>query len=114
MHEMLSGNTYDITTPTSPTTIQLPSLQTPTIKRPQTLNVETVMRPSDRLRNFQDFAGVPVQTPSTGIFNFDSLMDGGTGLTPVTGPIQPCSTQNRNPIELLQTPTSEPSKLVSL
>jgi fos-like antigen len=113
---MLSGNTYDITTPTSPTTIQLPSLQTPTIKRPQSLNVQTVMRPSElvNLRNVADFAGVPVQTPSTGIFNFDSLMDGGTGLTPVSAPLQPsCSTQNRNPMEL-QTPTSEPSKLVSL
>jgi fos-like antigen len=112
---MVSGNTYDITTPTSP--IQLPiQLNTPTIKRPQSLNVQTTMRPSDilNLKNVSDFAGIPVQTPSTGIFNFDSLMDGGTGLTPVSAPLVPsCSTQNRNPMEL-QTPTSEPSKLVSL
>ncbi|XP_023168588.1 transcription factor kayak isoform X2 [Drosophila hydei] len=58
--------------------------------------------------------GVPIQTPSTGTFNFDSLMDGGTGLTPVSGPLMPtCSSQNKHPLEL-PTPTSEPSKLVSL
>ncbi|KAH8384046.1 hypothetical protein KR009_011827 [Drosophila setifemur] len=53
--------------------------------------------------------GVPIQTPSTGTFNFDSLMDGGTGLTPVAGlPLQP------NNSSQLPTPTAEPSKLVSL
>ncbi|XP_067618816.1 transcription factor kayak isoform X3 [Eurosta solidaginis] len=61
-----------------------------------------------------DINGVAIQTPSTGMFNFDSLMDGGTGLTPVAGPLVPtCSSQNKHPLEL-QTPTSEPSKLVSL
>ncbi|XP_016951100.1 transcription factor kayak isoform X3 [Drosophila biarmipes] len=58
--------------------------------------------------------GVPIQTPSTGTFNFDSLMDGGTGLTPVSGPLVPnSSATNKHPLEL-QTPTAEPSKLVSL
>ncbi|XP_030371686.1 transcription factor kayak isoform X2 [Scaptodrosophila lebanonensis] len=58
--------------------------------------------------------GVPIQTPSTGTFNFDSLMDGGTGLTPVSGPLVPnCSSQNKHPLEL-PTPTTESSKLVSL
>ncbi|XP_037943700.1 transcription factor kayak-like [Teleopsis dalmanni] len=58
--------------------------------------------------------GVPIQTPTTGMLNFDSLMDGGTGLTPVSGPLVPtCSSQNKHPLELT-TPTSEPSKLVSL
>lgn len=41
----------------------------------------------------------------------------GTGLTPIqSNPLVPCSTQNRNPLEMLNTPTSgnEPSKLVSL
>lgn len=61
-----------------------------------------------------DINGVAIQTPSTGMFNFDSLMDGGTGLTPVSGPLIPtCSSQNKHPLELT-TPTSEPSKLVSL
>ncbi|EDW81179.2 uncharacterized protein Dwil_GK11924 [Drosophila willistoni] len=58
--------------------------------------------------------GVPIQTPSTGVFNFDSLMDGGTGLTPVSGPLIPnCSSQNKHPLEL-PTPTTEPSKLCPL
>ncbi|TMW41834.1 hypothetical protein DOY81_013086, partial [Sarcophaga bullata] len=61
-----------------------------------------------------DINGVAIQTPSTGMFNFDSLMDGGTGLTPVSNPLVPnCSSQNKHPLELV-TPTSEPSKLVSL
>ncbi|XP_017131082.1 transcription factor kayak isoform X3 [Drosophila elegans] len=58
--------------------------------------------------------GVPIQTPSTGTFNFESLMDGGTGLTPVSGPLVPnTSAMNKHPLEL-PTPTAEPSKLVSL
>ncbi|XP_017020456.1 transcription factor kayak isoform X3 [Drosophila kikkawai] len=61
-----------------------------------------------------EIQGVPIQTPSTGVFNFDSLMDGGTGLTPVSGPLVPnSSSQNKHPLEL-PTPTAEPSKLVSL
>ncbi|EDX14896.1 GD21465 [Drosophila simulans] len=58
--------------------------------------------------------GVPIQTPSTGTFNLVSLMDGGTGLTPVSGPLVPnSSSTNKHPLEL-PTPTAEPSKLVSL
>lgn len=61
-----------------------------------------------------DINGVAIQTPSTGMFNFDSLMDGGTGLTPVAGPLVPnCTVQNKHPLELV-TPTSEPSKIMSL
>lgn len=60
-----------------------------------------------------DLAGVQIQTPSTGvnILNFDSLMEGGTGLTPVA--MQP--SHNGNPLDLaaLNTP-GEPPKLVSL
>lgn len=58
-------------------------------------------------------AGIQIQTPSTGvnIFNFDSLMDGGTGLTPVA--MQP--SHNRNPLDLATPNTpGEPAKLVSL
>ncbi|KRF78642.1 uncharacterized protein Dvir_GJ10642, isoform C [Drosophila virilis] len=90
--------------------------------RPNTLNVQQLQRPFvvQQLGNDGNKApptqiqGVPIQTPSTGTFNFDSLMDGGTGLTPVSGPLVPtCSSQNKHPLEL-PTPTSEPSKLVSL
>lgn len=115
---MLSGQEVDITTPTTPYLPQ--GLITPTFKtmrpRPSSLNVASSLKPSDILarKNVADLAGVSVLTPSTGMFNFDSLMDGGTGLTPTTNPLIPCSTQNRNPMEMLQTPTSEQSKLVSL
>lgn len=86
--------------------------------RPSSLNVPLTMTPSQALgihRNVADMAGVSITTPSTGVmFNFDSLMDGGTGLTPVSQPLMPnCSSHNRNPLDLA-TPTTESSKLVSL
>lgn len=86
--------------------------------RPSSLNVPLTMTPSQVLglnKNITDIAGVQISTPSNGVmFNFDSLMDGGTGLTPVSQPLMPtCSTQNKSPLDLA-TPTSEPSKLVSL
>lgn len=85
--------------------------------RPSSLNVPLTMTPSHILanRSIADIAGIQVNTPSNGVmFNFDSLMDGGTGLTPVSQPLMPtCSTQNKTPLDLA-TPTSEPSKLVSL
>lgn len=62
------------------------SLNTPTIckpSRPSSLNVPLTMTPSQALimnKNVADIAGVQITTPSTGVmFNFDSLMDGGTG-----------------------------------
>jgi fos-like antigen, invertebrate len=99
----------------------MPQLNTPTFvknqrPRPSSLNVPANLKPSDFLarKGVAEAAGVTINTPSAGMFNFDSLMEGGTGLTPVN-PLIPCSTQNRNPMEMmLQTPTSEPSKLVSL
>ncbi|XP_075223039.1 transcription factor kayak isoform X2 [Lycorma delicatula] len=61
--------------------------------------------------------GIPITTPTSGIpFNFESLMEGGTGLTPVSGPIVPsCSSQQRNSSCVdLSSPDSVPTKLVSL
>lgn len=60
-----------------------------------------------------------ITTPSSGIpFNFDSLMEGGTGLTPVSTPLIPsCSTQQRNnhlSAVDLSSPDANPPKLVSL
>lgn len=109
----------------------MPQLNTPTFignksslisnkpNRPSSLNVPANLKPSESLarKNVTDIAGINVCTPSTGMFNFDSLMEGGTGLTPVANQaLVPCSTQNRNPLEMLHTPTSgsETSKLVSL
>jgi len=88
--------------------------------RPNSLNVPLAIPPSQAHlnKNIPD-CGVTITTPSTGVFNFESLMDGRTGLTPVSGPLMPTlsSTLNnsRHPMELTTTtPTSEPSKLVSL
>lgn len=107
----------------TPTSSGSPSMIGLMIKpsRPSSLAVPFTLTPSQTLAGarINDFSGIPISTPSTGIFNFDSLMDGGTGLTPVSGPLVPTSTgslaqsSHRNPLELV-TPTSEPSKLVSL
>lgn len=113
---------------TFPTTIgnmSSPTLNAHTLNklpktRPNSLNVQRSFTVNnmpasvDGSKAPTQIQGVPIQTPSTGTFNFDSLMDGGTGLTPVSGPLVPtCSSQNKHPLEL-PTPTSEPSKLVSL
>ncbi|XP_055853262.1 transcription factor kayak isoform X2 [Episyrphus balteatus] len=86
----------------------------PAKQRPSSLNVPLQMM-HGMGKTVTDINGVAITTPSSGVmFNFDSLMDGGTGLTPVSGPLIPtCSSQNKHPLEL-STPTSEPSKLVSL
>lgn len=111
---MLSSANNELETPTTlGPPVSIGSMSRP--NRPSSLNVPISTLPSslNNAKTGAEFAGIPIQTPSTGMFNFDSLMDGGTGLTPVAGPLIPCSTQNRNPLELT-TPTSEPSKLVSL
>lgn len=107
---MSSSNNPSISQPV----VLTPTLTTPTMtkpNRPSSLNVPMSLLPPSHSGGH----GVPIQTPSTGIFNFESLMDGGTGLTPLaSGPLMPnCSMHNRNPLDLV-TPTSEPSKLVSL
>ncbi|RZF33119.1 hypothetical protein LSTR_LSTR014640 [Laodelphax striatellus] len=61
-------------------------------------------------------ASVPISTPTSGVnFNFDSLMEGGTGLTPVSGPLAPsCSSQQRSHAPDLSSPVSVNTELVSL
>ncbi|ERL93747.1 hypothetical protein D910_11033, partial [Dendroctonus ponderosae] len=82
--------------------------------RPSSLNV-SVTAPSITKNN--ELAGISITTPSQGMmFNFESLMGGGTGLTPVSGPLPPsCSTQQRNiPVSVadLNSPDSQlPPKL---
>lgn len=84
--------------------------------RPNSLNVPFAVPPSQIIasnKNIADIAGIQITTPSNVVaFNFDSLMEGGTGLTPVA---MPSSLQNmKSPLDLA-TPTSEASKsLVSL
>lgn len=76
--------------------------------RPNSLNVD----PSGASATIN---GISIQTPSNGNFNYDSLMDGRTGLTPVM-PMPPQHMNNPLTTELNTptTTTSEPSKLVSL
>lgn len=76
--------------------------------RPNSLNVD----PSSGSATIN---GISIQTPSNGNFNYDSLMDGRTGLTPVM-PMPPQHMNNPLTTELNTptTTTSEPSKLVSL
>lgn len=115
------------------------------LNRPNTLQIFTEPKPRPSSLHFKvenanngymkqqvtEIAGIPITTPSNGVpFNFDSLMDGGTGLTPVSTPIVPtCSSQQRNNLASsyhhnhhnhhiaavdLSSPDSNPSKLVSL
>lgn len=86
-------------------------------ERPNTLTFKTVETPSF-MKPSLDVAGMPITTPTSGIaFNFESLMEGGTGLTPVSTPLIPsCSTQQRNNLSAvdLSSPDANPPKLVSL
>lgn len=86
--------------------------------RPSSLQFKTVETPTF-MKTANEVAGIPITTPSTGIpFNFDSLMEGGTGLTPVSTPLIPsCSSQQRNNLMSavdLSSPDANPPKLVSL
>ncbi|XP_069681925.1 transcription factor kayak isoform X2 [Periplaneta americana] len=87
--------------------------------RPNSLPVAAAFTPSLKAAvSVSEVAGVPITTPSAGIpFNFESLMEGGTGLTPVSTPLVPsCSSQQRNSTGCvdLSSPDSVPPKLVSL
>lgn len=81
----------------------------------------TKPRNSSGKLSITEATGIAISTPSSGIFNFDALMEGGTGLTPVSSgtgltPIIPtCSTQQRSSSSDLSSPdTITPPKLVSL
>jgi len=84
-------------------------------KRPRPTSLPGIAR---KIMNVptSEVAGVPIVTPTTGMpFNFDSLMEGGTGLTPVSGPLIPsCATQQRSGCVDLPSPNTLPTKLVSL
>ncbi|XP_017891369.1 transcription factor kayak isoform X2 [Ceratina calcarata] len=83
-------------------------------ERPDTLQFKTVETPAFMKPSMD----MPITTPTSGIlFNFESLMEGGTGLTPVSTPLIPsCSTQQRNNLSAvdLSSPDANPPKLVSL
>ncbi|XP_069161646.1 transcription factor kayak isoform X2 [Procambarus clarkii] len=106
-------------------------------RRPTSLNVAPVALRTSSVADL----GVPIETPSAGLrgLNFESMMDGGTGLTPVTSgtgltPLHTgltplttpvvsapagsatsnCGTQQRSSSSDLSSPDSVPPKLVSL
>ncbi|CAH0773985.1 unnamed protein product [Bemisia tabaci] len=81
--------------------------------RPNSLPVSSGFTPSHRPAEMMD---IPVSAATVMPLNFDSLMEGGTGLTPVSGPLVPsCSSQQRNMGCVdLSSPDSASSKLVSL
>lgn len=99
-------------TPTASTSTVVASGGRPA--RPDSLPVRTgTTFPLLNMRNMVPMdAGVGISTPSSGLFNFDSLMDGGTGLTPIAAPISLQS--NRGPLDLITPTSTEPSKLCSL
>ncbi|KXJ76768.1 hypothetical protein RP20_CCG009011 [Aedes albopictus] len=117
-------DSLDTPTPTSIapvlTSVNLPRLMLPGAvpisapsgrpARPASLDVKASA--AFPLRNITADAGIGISTPSSGLFNFDSLMDGGTGLTPVAAPISLQS--NRGPLDLITPTSTEPSKLCSL
>lgn len=87
--------------------------------RPNSLNVGATAPKSTPM----ELSGISITTPSNGLqFNFDSLMVGGTGLTPVsmgiTGPLPSCSIQQRQlPVstaDVISPDSCGPPKLVTL
>ena len=80
------------------------SLPVPSMEPSAPLPVVT-MEPPMKIPPSRELLGVPLQTPSSCIpINFDSLMEGGTGLTPVGNGISPMiSSSGTTP---LQTPVS--------
>jgi len=116
--------TVPISHPTPPKRPILATDATAGVKpsRPNSLPVAAAFTPSlSTLKaavSVSEVAGIPITTPSAGIpFNFDSLMEGGTGLTPVSTPLVPsCSSQQRSSTGCvdLSSPDSVPPKLVSL
>lgn len=68
----------------NPTLNSIPSTSSKPIARPNSLNVPFTAPPSQTIglnKNIADIAGVQITTPSNVVaFNFESLMDGGTGI----------------------------------
>lgn len=112
-----------------------PSARNTRPPRPTTLSVAAAFAPAHHIMQgggsaASEVAGVPITTPSSGIpFNFDSLMEGGTGLTPVSAAntagmppllVPSCSSQQRSSGTAVGTsvemssPDTVPPKLVSL
>lgn len=110
-------------------TFTRPTHLAPARPRPNSLAVASPFQPAVAqprpvpTSNWSEIAGIAITTPSSGIpgFNFDSLMEGGTGLTPVV-PSPSCTPQQQRngvpnnaslPVDL-SSPEAVNRKLVSL
>ncbi|XP_026314861.1 transcription factor kayak isoform X2 [Hyposmocoma kahamanoa] len=86
---MLSAANLAVVTSSSPAPLETPPV-TARPSRPSFLQIH-----NNKVGN-NKIAGIEISTPSNGIpFNFDSLMEGGTGLTPVHPHPHPCAQQTR-------------------
>ncbi|CAN7999630.1 unnamed protein product [Ixodes hexagonus] len=106
-----------------------PPVRAPKFSRPTSLAVSSAFSNSDGTSTLgvpasvsSEVAGVPIQTPSAGMFSFESLVEG-TGLTPsgttplgcFNSPLTSCAGQQRSSSSDLSSPdTISPPKLVSL
>ncbi|CAH1637629.1 unnamed protein product [Spodoptera littoralis] len=96
---MLSAANPAVVTSAAPATLDTPPvLSRP--NRPNSLQVPLSLTPAQLHNNKalgnNKIAGIEISTPSNGIpFNFESLMEGGTGLTPVHPHPHPCGQQQR-------------------
>lgn len=106
-----------------------PGRAAPKFPRPTSLAVSSAFTNSDGTSALgmashvsSEVAGVPIQTPSAGMFSFESLVEG-TGLTPsgttplgcFNSPMTSCAGQQRSSSSDLSSPdTINPPKLVSL
>jgi len=94
------------------TTEPTPSTSSRLVVRPNTLPISFMFSSSPSLKmtsaatgSATEATGVPIQTPSKGMFNFEALMEGGTGLTPISsGQTPSCSGQQISNSDSLSTP----------
>ncbi|KAG7298089.1 hypothetical protein JYU34_018859 [Plutella xylostella] len=94
-----------------------PALARP--NRPNFLHVPLPVNPAQihnsKAQGGNKIAGVEISTPSNGIpFNFESLMEGGTGLTPVHPHPHCAAQQQRSALEVTTPDAHNNSNLVSL
>ncbi|KAJ0173748.1 hypothetical protein K1T71_010897 [Dendrolimus kikuchii] len=94
---MFSVTNPSVVTSAAPATLDTPpAISRP--NRPNSLQVPISLTPAqlhnNKVLGNNKIAGIEISTPSNGIpFNFESLMEGGTGLTPVHP--HPCAHQQR-------------------
>lgn len=84
-------------------------------QRPNSLPISNSFASKNKM-GLSEMALIAISTPSNGLtFNYESLMDGGTGLTPITPFVPSCSTQLRNTnVVDSSSPDSITSKIITL